>query len=153
MEAGVTGFGGRNGVRERALYDSLFDPLTRLPGWALLVDRTHMALAHALRMNRNIAVFVIDGPRPIDGRPFDVIEFAYELRSQVRTDDTVARIGPGTFVVVCNEVDEHGRNASAIAERFVSSLGVTCRLGAVLGEIGDAPERLLYRALEQARGG
>jgi GGDEF domain-containing protein len=147
---GVTGFGARNLVRERALYDSLFDPVTQLPTWALLVDRTHMALAHALRTNRNIAVFVLEDPRPVGGRPFDTLEFAYQLRGQVRTDDTVARIGPTTFVVVCNEVDALGDDLSVIAERFSSSLGVTCRIGAALGEIGDAPERLLYCAIERA---
>jgi GGDEF domain-containing protein len=132
------------------MYESLFDDLTRLPQWPLLVDRTHMALARALRLDRSIAIVVVDRPRRVDGLPIDLVEFAYELRARVRTDDTVARIGPNTFVVVCNEVDELDPDPLLIAARLVLTLGVACRLGAVIGEVGDAPERLLIEAIEEA---
>jgi GGDEF domain-containing protein len=136
-------------VRDQTRYEELFDRSTHLPGWALLVDRTHMALARALRLDRSIVVVGLDGPRRVDGQPLDLVEFAYELRSRVRTDDTVARIGPATFVVVCNEVVEVDPDPLLIAARLVLSLGVICRLGAVRGDAGDAPEWLLHQVIDQ----
>ena len=45
---------------ERVQYDALFDPITGLPQWALLVDRTEVALARALRVSCKVAVCVLD---------------------------------------------------------------------------------------------
>jgi hypothetical protein len=67
----------------------------------------------------------------------------------VRTDDTVARIGPATFVVVCNEVVEVDPDPLLIAARLVLSLGVVCRLAAVRGDAGDDPEWLLREVIDQ----
>jgi GGDEF domain-containing protein len=136
-------------AHERALHQTLFDPLTGLPKWALLIDRTDVALARSLRTNGDVAVFALDSPRPIHGEPLDVVTLAYNLRAKLRPDDTVARIGPSTFVVVCSEIAE-GSDAVLIAQRLVAVLGVTCRLGVALGGAGDVPEDLLVRALEQA---
>jgi GGDEF domain-containing protein len=47
---------------ERARYEMLLDPLTGLPRWGLLLDRTAVALARARRSGTTVAIFVIEDP-------------------------------------------------------------------------------------------
>jgi GGDEF domain-containing protein len=140
---------GLNLAQEQSQYDALFDPLTGLPGWALLRDRTSVALARARRTNRSVAVFVLDRVHAVGGHHLDLIAFAHALQSTIRLDDTAARVGAATFVVVTNEIGED-RDVARIARRVVAELGVTCRLGCALGEAGDRAEQLLTRAIELA---
>lgn len=137
--------------RERSHYEQLFDPATGLPTWALLIDRIDMALARAQRTNRQLAVFVIDTPRPLDGSLHDVVTFARGLRSKLRPDDTVARTGSETFIVICNEI-ERGEDVVGIARRLVGELGVSCGLGAALSDMGESADQLMLRATARMAG-
>jgi len=137
--------------RQRSQYEKLFDPLTGLPGWALSMDRMEMEMARAHRTNRQLAVLVIDTPRPVDGSRHDVIRFARRLRSEVRPDDTVARTGSETFVVICNEI-ERGDDVLRIARRLFAGMGVSCGLGVALGNIGDSADDLMVGAAEKVAG-
>ena len=110
---------------------ALVDPLTGLPGPALLVDRVEVALARARRTVRRVAVFVLYDVCGIGSSDPPVRELAERLRAAVRPDDTVARVANRTFVVVCNEI-ELEREAVRIAYRLLDLVGdcVPCRHGA-----------------------
>lgn len=130
-------------------YDRMFDRETGLPRWPLLLDRTAIALARAHRVNRVVAVFVLDDPRTFDGDLPDFNDLGHRLMARVRPDDTVARVARRTFVVVCNDI-RRDQDAAAVAQRLVHNSAVIARLGVALGVPGDTPESLVERALDQA---
>jgi hypothetical protein len=96
-----------------------------MPGWALLPDRTNLALVRARRTRRSVAVLVIDSPRGVagDGTP-DAVAFAGALRSVLRPDDTVARIDGNTYVAVCRDVCRE-EDAARIGQRALPFGGLT----------------------------
>lgn len=110
-------------------YEDLFDPATRLPRAPLLRDRLEMALARASRTRRKVGVLFVDVSVPEDlqtgsGSPFVALPLiAGRLRSVVRPDDTVARVGDHEFVVVCNDVVDEA-DLAAVAERLLDVIGV-----------------------------
>lgn len=110
-------------------YRELFDPATRLARRPLLRDRLEVALARASRTRRAVGVLFVDVDVPEDlasmrGSSFDVLPLiAGRLRSAVRPDDTVGRVGEYEFVVVVNEVADEV-DLAAVAERLRSVIGV-----------------------------
>lgn len=110
-------------------YEALFDPATRLVGAALLRDRLEVALARATRQHRLVGVLFVHVDVPDDvaqtaGDDFDLLPLmAGRLRSAVRPDDTVGRVGDHDFVVVCNDLVEVG-DVDVISERLRSVIGV-----------------------------
>ncbi len=134
---------------ERMQYEALFHPVTRLPGWALLLDRVDVALLRANRVNRQIAVVILSDIKDAAGRALSVVDVADELRSKLRTDDTVAQVGDRTFVVVCNEIGDDDE-ARVIAQRLMEDLGVVCTLSIALSGGHRDRETVLTCALEQA---
>lgn len=130
---------------ERARYELLFDTLTALPKWTLLMDRTAVALARSRRTDKQVAVFVFDDPH-FDGGPRDMKRVVATLQSCIRPDDTLARIGDRCFAVVCNEI-QADEDAALVARRMIYGSGVICGLGVALGGADDTPEMLIGRAL------
>jgi GGDEF domain-containing protein len=128
----------------------LLDGLTSLPGPALLIDRTRVAIARAGRAQRTVGVIVFDDVRRADGRSQDFVTFVDLLRRSVRGDDTVARLDGLTFVVVLNDISDPDRPAR-VAQRLLQSAGVQCRLGIALGTAPTSAEELLSIALREAR--
>lgn len=109
-------------------YRNLFDPATRLVLRPLLRDRLEVALARASRTLRSVGLLFVDVDVPDDltrsSGSFDVLPLiAGRLRSAVRPDDTVGRIGEHAFVVVCNEVTDE-LDLAAVAERLRAVIGV-----------------------------
>jgi diguanylate cyclase (GGDEF)-like protein len=110
-------------------YDALFDPVTRLPGRPLLRDRLEVALARATRVHSHVGVLFVDVIVPDDlaagrGSSLDVLPLiAGRLRSAIRPDDTVARVGDTRFVVVCNEVADQ-LDLATIAQRLDAVISV-----------------------------
>ncbi len=110
-------------------YQELFDPATRLPRRHLVRDRLEVALARAGRTRRNVGVFFVGVLVPEDlssgpGSSFDVLPLiAGRLRSAVRPDDTVGRLGEYEFIVVCNDVSDEA-DLAAVADRLRSVIGV-----------------------------
>jgi len=110
-------------------YEDLFDPPTRLVRPALLRDRLDVAIARAARRRRRVGVLSIQVRVPADllanaAPSFDLLPLiAGRLRSAVRPDDTVGRVGEHHFVVVCNDLVEDG-DIEVVAERLQSVLGV-----------------------------
>jgi GGDEF domain-containing protein len=136
-------------MQDREQYKALFDPVTGLPRWALLIDRTQIALARAQRVNRKVAVFVLDEVEAFSGAPADARRFASTLCSKVRTDDTVARVAEQTFVVVCNSISRD-KDAALVAQRLLQHADVVCRLGVALGGGNDDALGLVSAAMKEA---
>jgi GGDEF domain-containing protein len=130
-------------------YESLFDPETGLPGWVLLLDRTEVALTRATRNGTQVLVAVIHQPRVPSGRKADMGETADAIRSQLRRDDTIARVDPDTLVVVCNDL-EADTDAAQVARRFVAHARVTCDLGITLSGGHDDARSLLELVVRDA---
>jgi diguanylate cyclase (GGDEF)-like protein len=108
---------------------ALHDTLTQLPNRALFEDRMQQAIASAKRSGRSIAIGLMDlnrfkavndslGHAVGDRLLSDV---ASRLRSVVRPQDTVARMGGDEFLLLMTDLEDP-QDARAIAERFVSSL-------------------------------
>jgi GGDEF domain-containing protein len=133
----------------RAQYASMFDPLTGLPAWVLLLDHTRVALARAARAQRYVAVLVIHNVAWPAGRSEDLQALARHFLACVRPDDTVARVADRTFVVICTNIRDNGEVAR-IAQRLVQGAGIECALGKVLATFEADPEATLARALHEA---
>jgi GGDEF domain-containing protein len=133
----------------REQYASLFDPLTQLPGWVLLLDRTRVALARAARRGPLVAVIVLEDVRRTSETSPDFTTFVGLVQHRVRPDDTVARIASRTFVVVLNDIDDRS-TVSRIAQRILHGSGVSCRLGIGFGHPPDDAATLIGRAIREA---
>jgi GGDEF domain-containing protein len=131
-------------------YESLFDAETRLPGWVLLLDRTEVALTRAARNGTQVLVAVIHRPRTHSGRKADMGATATAIRSQLRRDDTIARVDADTLVVVCNDL-EADTDAAQVARRFVAHAQVVCDLGITLSGGHDDARSLLDLVVRDAR--
>ena len=79
---------------DRRQYEALFEPGTRLPKRALLIDRVGVAILRARRINRFVAVMVLSNIRSCTmNSAVDVKTVAQMLQYRLRPDDTVARVG------------------------------------------------------------
>jgi GGDEF domain-containing protein len=134
---------------EREQYEALFDRVTGLPRWALLLDRTRVALARAQRVNRRVAVYVLDDVQTLSGSIPNIERFVAALRGKVRSDDTIARVADQTFVVMCNDLGRD-QDAELVAQRLVQNNDVMCRLGIALSSGGDDAPTLLTTAIKEA---
>ena len=112
-------------IRELAYYDAL----TGLPNRRLLEDRLLVELAHADRAKRSLAVMFIDldrFKRINDSLGHEVgdrllVEVASRLRSCLREEDTVARMGGDEFLVLAGNLVE-AEDAAITARRIVAAL-------------------------------
>jgi diguanylate cyclase (GGDEF)-like protein/PAS domain S-box-containing protein len=103
---------------------AFYDTLTHLPNRRLLTDRLRQSLSASVRSNLHGAVLFVDlddFKRVNDTRGHEMgdevlVEAAARLKSCVRTEDTVARIGGDEFVVVLERLDSDPRQAAARAD-------------------------------------
>ncbi len=106
----ATEFWSRN---ERMTHLAYHDPLTDLPNRILLLDRLNHALAVAERQGSRLGVLFIDldGFKAINDNLGHHVgdqllqEMANRLKVNVRSSDTVARIGGDEFVVIVAELE------------------------------------------------
>jgi len=168
----------RKEAEARIRYMALHDALTGLPNRILLTDRLGVAIAHARRNNKHVAVLMLDldhfkhindslGHHVGDGL-LEVV--AERLRSCLREGDTAARFGGDEFIVSLSEVSSVD-DAEAVIHRIVAaisepfrieehSLQISCSVGASLyPDDGEDPATLLrcadtamYNAKENGRG-
>ncbi len=104
------------------------DPLTGLPNRTLLADRCQQAIAEAERRNTQVAMLFIDLDRfktvndSLGHMVGDAIlgTSARRIQSQIRQEDTVARIGGDEFVVLLPAISE-GKDAGTVASKIVSA--------------------------------
>ncbi|NHI00535.1 EAL domain-containing protein [Oceanimonas sp. MB9] len=148
-------------IRQLAYYDAL----TGLPNRRLLEDRLALAVRHAHRSRRHLAVIFIDldhfkqvndtlGHAAGDEL---LLEVSRRIRARLREDDTLARLGGDEFIVLLPEL-EQADEASRIAQRLIDAVAepfyirnqpfrIGCSLGVSLyPDDADTPETLLHHA-------
>ena len=167
----------RKTAQEQMEYQAYHDVLTGLPNRLLFRDRISVALAHARRNRRYVAVMFLDldqfklvndtlGHTVGDG----LLQAAAErLVGCVRADDTVARMGGDEFTLLLSDLSD-GRAAATVAQKVLESISepivveshelfITTSIGiAIYPEDGGDTETLLknadramYRAKEAGR--
>lgn len=138
---------------ERVKRLAYYDPLTGLPNRRLLDDRLELAIRHAHRQAKRLAVIFLDldhfkqvndalGHAAGDELLLNV---SRRLRSHLREDDTLARLSGDEFIVLLNEVEELDE-VTRVARRLIDSVsapfdieGQVFRVGCSLG-IGLYPD-------------
>ncbi|MDX3657715.1 hypothetical protein PV646_10405 [Streptomyces sp. ID05-26A] len=114
----------------------LHDPLTGLPGHALLLDRLEQSLIRARTRGTLVTLVLITGPD-------DVLAAARVLRQNLRPDFTVARYGDAVLAVLA----EHDfGDGSPIAELIRQLVGERPQVHWVTSDGAAQPEELLVTA-------
>ncbi|GLY48294.1 hypothetical protein [Lentzea sp. NBRC 102530] len=90
----------------------LHDPLTGLPGHALLLDRLEQALIRARTRGTLVTLVLISGPD-------DVIEAAKRLRNGLRPDFTVARFSDSALAVLAEHDFGDGEPIAELTRQLV----------------------------------
>ncbi len=110
-------------IKEMAYHDSL----TGLPNRILLIDRLTLALAHAHRVKKRLAVMFLDFDhfkKVNDTYGHDIGDLllkgmADKLKSNIRDEDTVARLGGDEFILIFPELHDRG-NAETLADKLIT---------------------------------
>jgi diguanylate cyclase (GGDEF)-like protein len=121
----------RKRAEEEIAYRAYHDPLTDLPNRALFLDRLTVAIAHAERQHRSLAVLFID----VDdlkmvndtlghGTGDELLSrLAGRLSDMIRRGDTVARVGGDEFLILLPDINaEH--DAAVISQKVLDKIGV-----------------------------
>lgn len=133
----------RKQVEEQIAYLAMHDPLTDLCNRRLLTDRLTQALAHCERRQRHCALLFIDLDRfksvnDLHGHDIGdvlLVQVAQRLRSCVRAEDTLARIGGDEFVILLSDTSG-ASDALTMAEKVRAALGPPFALRGISVEIG-----------------
>jgi diguanylate cyclase (GGDEF)-like protein/PAS domain S-box-containing protein len=153
-----------------------FDPLTGLPNRVLLNDRSQQALHVARRCNQPVALMFLDLDHfknindSLGHRVGDkvLVELATRLRSAVRDQDTVSRLGGDEFILLLPDTDSIG--AAEVADKLLQaalmpfhieqheltvtpSIGIALypRDGADFDTLCKCADAAMYRAKEDGR--
>jgi diguanylate cyclase (GGDEF)-like protein len=125
----------RKAAERRIMNLAHYDALTGLPNRVLLADRMKVAIQHAARQSRRLAVLFVDLDRfkPInDSFGHDIGDkllkaVAVRMQGSVRVVDTVSRVGGDEFVVLLSEI-ELPDDAARVAEKLISGLSQPYRI-------------------------
>lgn len=109
-------------ANQELTYLALHDSLTKLPNRVLMEDRLEQAIQAANRKRENFALMFVDldGFKAVNDafghRVGDLllVEVAQRIKSRMRAQDTVARVGGDEFVLLANVTEP--ADAAAIAE-------------------------------------
>jgi diguanylate cyclase (GGDEF)-like protein/PAS domain S-box-containing protein len=112
-----------------------FDPLTDLPNRMLFQDRLNHAIDRARRYGHAIAVLLLDldGFKTVNdslGHPVGdrlLQEVAGRLRSCIRVEDTVARMGGDEFALILSNLSE-GSDAVEVVRKLLSAIQIPVEL-------------------------
>lgn len=167
----------RRRAEEQIEYQAYHDALTALPNRLLFRDRLTIALAHAKRQSKSLAVMFLDLDRFKDvndtlGHSLGdelLRQVAGILEKQLREGDTIARMGGDEFTILLEDIGS-AEDAAKAARKLLDALlqpihveahelFVTASIGiALFPEDGDSAELLLknadtamYRAKEAGR--
>lgn len=153
-------------LREQLAHNAVHDGLTGLPNRTLLVDRLDQLVGQPQRRQRFALLFIdIDRFKSVNDLAGHaagdelLIAVAARLRGVVRVGDTIARLGGDEFVILCPDLADPAREASAVAERATAVISqpfhlgepsqdfyVSASVGVGLAAPGDSAESLLSRA-------
>jgi diguanylate cyclase (GGDEF)-like protein len=123
-------------VSWRANEQMLREPLTGLPGRAVLLHGVSRALERLRRRRATVAVLFVD----LDGFKLLndslghgvgdelLISASRRLELAVRQNDIVARIGGDEFAILCEDIESEGE-ALEVAERIRQAVGSSFRIG------------------------
>jgi diguanylate cyclase (GGDEF)-like protein len=154
--------------RDMIAHQATHDQLTGLPTARLADDRLEMAIRHARRTSRQVALMFIDldGFKAVndthghDAGDCVLAEVGNRLASNIRSFDTAARLGGDEFLVILSEIPD-SQIAQNTAVRIIASVaspvmykGVALTVGCSIG-ISLFPEhaddaRALKRAADIA---
>ena len=181
MTAAPIGEGGEGGVivlsdvtetlaiTARLQHEATHDLLTGLPNRALLLDRLQQALAGAVRRGSLVALLFVDLDRfkrindslghYVGDEVLRVV--AERLQAGVRAGDTVARWGGDEFIVLMDNLADHGavvavaRKLIDLLEREVETTGGTgivlsCSVGISIGPQDSADAQTLLSMADKA---
>ncbi len=148
-------------AEDQLRHAALHDPLTGLPNRTLLTDRLGGALTRAQRLGQDIAVLYcdLDGFKRVNDANGHAAgdrllrETADRLRSVLRPQDTVARVGGDEFVLV---LEADGANApGSEAESLTLGIDVARRVVAALAEpvLIDGVEHVISTSVGLAYAG
>jgi two-component system cell cycle response regulator len=126
---------------------TLHDVLTGLPNRRLLMDRLSLAIAHARRNKRNMAVMFLDldGFKQIndtlghDAGDALLSMVAARLVAAVRQEDTVARLGGDEFVIALWELghaDDVAKAASKVIQAVSQPYSIQGRGVSITASVG-----------------
>ncbi|WP_281971172.1 MULTISPECIES: diguanylate cyclase [unclassified Polynucleobacter] len=101
------------------------DPLTGLLNRSLFQDRLHQAISKSKRQNHLFALLFVDVDqfKNINDHfghhigDLTLIEIAARLKSSVREDDSIGRLGGDEFLILLENID-HPSNALQVAEKI-----------------------------------
>ncbi|HEY0142972.1 MAG TPA: EAL domain-containing protein [Thermoanaerobaculia bacterium] len=167
----------RRQAEEQIEYQAYHDALTGLPNRSLFRDRLTVALAHAKRQQGPVAVMFLDLDRfkyinDTFGHSLGdelLRSVAERLRSSLREEDTIARMGGDEFTILLADLAA-ADDAATVAQKLLEAVAaplqieghelyITTSIGiAVYPSDGDSAEALLknadgamYRAKEAGR--
>ncbi|MEO6260818.1 MAG: EAL domain-containing protein [Thermoanaerobaculia bacterium] len=159
-------------------FHAYHDVLTQLPNRRLFTDRLTQNLTRARRFGKTVAVMFVDldhfkkiNDTMGHGSGDELLlTMADRLRTCVREDDTVARVGGDEFTICLAEL-RHPEDALRVAEKIIDaveaplviagiSVEVTASIGIAISPVdGNDPETLIrnadsamYRAKDAGRG-
>lgn len=115
-------------MQARMAHLAQYDALTDLPNRLLLQDRAQLAIAHARRDGRSLAVMYIDldGFKGVNDRLGHdmgdrlLVQFAQRLKGAVRESDTVCRQGGDEFVVLLPGLEDV-EGACSVARKILAT--------------------------------
>ncbi len=165
LEATLIDITDRKRAEEQVRYQAYHDALTNLPNRALFKDRLGLALAHAYRHGRQVAVLFLDLDR------FKLINdtlghtvgdhllqgMADRLKTCVREEDSVARVGGDEFTLLLMDL-RSASDATVVARKILETVArpitvdghelyVNCSIGISISPAdGEDAETLLKNA-------
>lgn len=162
-------------IRQMAYYDTL----TGLPNRMLFQDRLTIELARAMRHTRRMALMMLDLDHfkavndSLGHHAGDQLlrTASQRLRGQLRSEDTIARVGGDEFMLICPDL-QAAEDAAKVAAKLVNALAAPFELdghaASVSASIGIAlfpdhgqqdkalieqADRAMYRAKALGRSG
>jgi diguanylate cyclase (GGDEF)-like protein/PAS domain S-box-containing protein len=164
-------------AEKKLQYLAHHDPLTDLPNRLLTIERLQQALLRGKRHCESVAVLFIDLDHfkwindSLGHNAGDTLlqSVAARMKTCLRTDDTIGRLGGDEFLVVLDPVDD-AQNVALVAQKLIGAIGqpltiehntvdVTCSIGISLfphdGELSEslirAADTAMYVAKERGR--
>ncbi|MES2612005.1 MAG: diguanylate cyclase [Pseudomonadota bacterium] len=130
-------------MQARMAHLAQYDALTDLPNRLLLQDRAQLAIAHARRDGRCLAVMYLDldGFKAVNDRLGHdmgdrlLVQFAQRLKAAVRGSDTVCRQGGDEFVVLLPGLED-AEGACSVARKMLAGAANPFELGGEALRIG-----------------
>lgn len=121
-----------NEGRLRRLAAKVTDPLTGLPGLAVLIDRLRPAISRAQNVKHGGALYLIDihnfsrlvHELGTDSKEKIILEAANRIRRAISDSDTAARITEQLFAVVAQDLQDDGQVDSLATRLLVSGLRI-----------------------------